>query len=109
MLSNLSTIQYFVLPQYYYIANNNNYKINIIKYDEMEKLNDILQLNLTFNGRSHNNLTKSQKNKIYNIYKIDFEKFGFDHEEDNTQNMSIYTKKRGFDKWGAPVEDDDEY
>ena len=77
MTSNLSEIKYFVLPQYYYINNNENYKVNIIKYDEMETLNDILQLNIKFKECSNNNLTEIQKNKIYNIYKIDFDKFSF--------------------------------
>ena len=77
MTSNLSEIKYFVLPQYYYIDNNENYEVNIIKYEEIENLNDILKLDLKFNKRCNNNLTEVQKNKIYNIYKIDFEKFGF--------------------------------
>ena len=44
MTSNISEIKYFVLPQYYYINNNEDYKVNIIKYDEMESLNDILKI-----------------------------------------------------------------
>ena len=43
----------------------------------METLNDILQLNIKFKEGSNNNLTEIQKNKIYNIYKIDFDKFSF--------------------------------
>lgn len=77
MTSNLSEIKYFVLPQYYYINNNENYKVNIIKYDEIETLNEIFKLNIKFKKPSNNNLTEIQKNKIYNIYKIDFDKFNF--------------------------------
>jgi len=77
MTSNLSDIKYFVLPQYYYIDNNENYKVNIIKYDEIERLNDIFNLNIKFKKCGNNNLTEIQKNKIYNIYKIDFDKFSF--------------------------------
>jgi hypothetical protein len=77
MTLNLSEIKYFVLPQYYYIDNNENYKVNIVKYDEIETLNEMLKLNIKFMKSDNNNLTKIQKNKIYNIYKIDFEKFSF--------------------------------
>ena len=80
MTQNLSDIKYFVLPQYYYISNNVNYKVNIIKYKEIETLNTILNLNLKFKEKEKENkniLTNSQKNKIYNIYKIDFDKFNF--------------------------------
>lgn len=77
MTSNLSDIKYFVLPQYYYIDNNEDYKVNIIKYDEIETLNDKLNLNIKFKDSSNYNFTENQKNKIYNIYKIDFEKFNF--------------------------------
>uniref|UniRef100_A0A6C0BT36 Sulfotransferase domain-containing protein n=1 Tax=viral metagenome TaxID=1070528 RepID=A0A6C0BT36_9ZZZZ len=77
MTSNISEIKYFVLPQYYYINNNEDYKVNIIKYDEMESLNDILKLNVKFNDHSNNNFTDIQKDKIYTIYKIDFDKFNF--------------------------------
>jgi hypothetical protein len=79
MTSNLSEIKYFVLPQYYYIDNNENYKVNIIKYNEMETLNEIFKLNIKFNihDNKNNNLTEIQKNKIYKIYKIDFDKFSF--------------------------------
>jgi hypothetical protein len=48
MTSNLRDIKYFVLPQYYYTNNNENYKVNIIKYEELESLNKILNLNLKF-------------------------------------------------------------
>ena len=80
MTTNLKDLKYFVLPQYYYITNNKNYKIHVIKYDQLEKLNDILQINLVCSDQTslyNNILTESQKNKIYNIYKIDFEKFDF--------------------------------
>lgn len=80
MTSKLADIKYFTLPQYYYIINNEDYKVNIIKYDEIETLNKILKLNLKFKPNkeiSKNVLTESQKNKIYNIYKIDFDKFNF--------------------------------
>ena len=77
MTRNLSEIKYFVLPQYYYIDNNENYKVNIVKYDEMETLNKMFPLNIKFRKSCNNNLTEIQKNKIYNIYKIDFEKFSF--------------------------------
>lgn len=77
MTSNLRDIKYFVLPQYYYTNNNENYKVNIIKYEELESLNKILNLNLKFEKKSKNHLTEVQKNKIYNIYKIDFDKFNF--------------------------------
>ena len=77
MTSNLSEIKYFVLPQYYYIDNNENYKVNIVKYDEIETLNETFKLNIKFKKPGNNNLTEIQKNKIYNIYKIDFDKFSF--------------------------------
>lgn len=77
MTSNLSEIKYFVLPQYYYIDNNENYKVNIVKYDEIETLNEMFKLNIKFKKSGNNNLTEIQKNKIYNIYKIDFDKFSF--------------------------------
>lgn len=78
MLSNISDIKYFFLPQYYYIADNSNCKVNIIKYEEIEKLNEILGINLKFNQKANKyNLSESQKNKIYEIYKIDFENFNF--------------------------------
>jgi len=80
MTSNLSEIKYFVLPQYYYIDNNENYKVNIIKYDKIEGLNEIFKLSIKFKNSKksdNNSLTEIQKNKIYNIYKIDFDKFGF--------------------------------
>ena len=84
MTSNLKDIKYFVLPQYYFIDNNENYKVNIIKYEKFEILNKILKLKpkfkLKFKKKKKNNkknLTQSQKNKIYNIYKIDFDKFNF--------------------------------
>ena len=77
MTSNLSEIKYFVLPQYYYIDNNENYKVNIVKYDEIESLNEILNLNVKYKKSENKNLTEIQKNKIYNIYKIDFDKFNF--------------------------------
>ena len=77
MTSKLSEIKYFVIPQYYYIDNNENYKVNIIKYDEIETLNEKLKLNIKYKKSHNNNLTEIQKNKIYNIYKIDFEKFNF--------------------------------
>lgn len=84
MTSNLRDIKYFVLPQYYFIDNNENYKVNIIKYEKFEILNKILKLKPKFklefkkkNKNNKKNLTKSQKNKIYNIYKIDFDKFNF--------------------------------
>ena len=38
----------------------------------METLNDKFQLDIRFKECSNNNLTQIQKNKIYNIYKIDF-------------------------------------
>tara|TARA_Y100000389_G_C17462626_1_gene522990 strand:- start:540 stop:1187 length:648 start_codon:yes stop_codon:yes gene_type:complete len=78
MTSNLSEIKYFVLPQYYYIDNNENYKVNIIKYDEIESLNEILNLNVKYIKSENKNLTEIQKNKIYNIYKIDFDQFNFE-------------------------------
>ena len=34
MTRNLSDIKYFVLPQYYYIINNENYEVNVIKYEK---------------------------------------------------------------------------
>jgi hypothetical protein len=78
MTTNLKDIKYFVLPQYYYISNNENYKVNIIKYEEIEKLNDILDLNLKFKKNEEKCiLTENQKNKIYKIYKIDFDNFDF--------------------------------
>lgn len=79
MISNLSEIIYFVLPQYYYIDNNENYKVNIIKYNKIETLNEIFKLNIKYNKYDikNNNLTEIQKNKIYKIYKIDFDKFSF--------------------------------
>lgn len=79
MTSNLSEIKYFVLPQYYYIDNNENYKVNIIKYNEIETLNEIFKLDIKSNkhDNKNNNLTEIQKNKIYKIYKIDFDKFSF--------------------------------
>jgi len=79
MISNLSEIIYFVLPQYYYIDNNEKYKVNIIKYNEIETLNEIFKLNIKYNKYDikNNNLTEIQKNKIYKIYKIDFDKFSF--------------------------------
>ena len=79
MASNLSEIKYFVLPQYYYIDNNENYKVNIIKYNEIESLNEIFKLDIKSNkhDNKNNNLTEIQKNKIYKIYKIDFDKFSF--------------------------------
>lgn len=77
MTRNLSDIKYFLLPQYCYIDNNENYKVNIVKYDEMETLNEMLKLNIKFRKSGNKNLTEIQKTKIYNIYKIDFEKFSF--------------------------------
>ena len=78
MTSNLSEIKYFVLPQYYYIDNNEGYKVNIIKYDEIEDLNKTLKLNVKFKKSENKYLTEIQKNKIYNIYKIDFDGFNFE-------------------------------
>ena len=77
MTSILSEIKYFVLPQYYYICNNENYKVNVIKYDKIESLNKILKLDLKFKKSNNNNLSQIQKNRIYNIYKIDFDFFSF--------------------------------
>jgi hypothetical protein len=83
MTHKIEDIQYFVIPQYYYIMNNDNYNVNIIKYEEMESLNEILELELHFTPLNNlgsditNGLTDSQKDKIYNIYKIDFEQFNY--------------------------------
>lgn len=88
MTSNLRDIKYFVLPQYYFISNNENYKVNIIKYEEIEMLNKILKLNLKFKRKkSKIVLTKSQKDKIYNIYKIDFDKFNFKKQESRSTSF----------------------
>lgn len=43
----------------------------------METLNEMLKLNIKFRKSGNNNLTEIQKNKIYNLYKIDFDKFSF--------------------------------
>jgi hypothetical protein len=78
MTSRLSDIKYFVLPQYYYITNNENYKVNIIKYENIETLNDILKINLKFDKKNTKFvLSENQKTRIYNIYKIDFDTFNF--------------------------------
>jgi hypothetical protein len=78
MTDDLNDIKYFVLPQYYYIKNNNNIKVNVIKFDEMEKLNDILNLNIKFKNNKHDDIDQSVKNKIYQLYKVDFDNFNFE-------------------------------
>ena len=79
MTTYLEEIKYFVLPQYYYITNNEDYNVDIVKYTDIEKLNNIFGLNLKFiKGKSDRKLTVEQKNRIYNIYKIDFDEFNFE-------------------------------
>ena len=78
MTDNLNDIKYFVLPQYYYIKNSNNIKVNIIKFNEMEKLNEILNLNIKFKSNHKNKISQNIKNKIYELYKVDFDYFSFE-------------------------------
>lgn len=79
MVSYIDNITYFLIPQYYYIVNNydNIYNVDIIKYEDIEILNEKLNLNLKFQKKNNNNLTFEQKQKIYKIYNIDFIKFNF--------------------------------
>lgn len=78
MTLHLGNIKYFVLPQYYYITNNENYKVNIIKYEDIETLNEILKIDLKFDKKKTNIvLSENQKTRIYNLYKIDFDNFHF--------------------------------
>lgn len=79
MTDNIDDIKYFVLPQYYYIIqDNNDYNVDIIKYENMEKLNMKYNLNLRYkNTNTNHSFTETQREKIYKIYKKDFEYFGY--------------------------------
>jgi hypothetical protein len=80
MLTNIENIKYFLLPQYYYIINDFNYEVKLIKYEELESLNKLLEIKLKFKENKEKKiiiLTDFQKDKIYNIYKVDFDHFGY--------------------------------
>ena len=79
-IHNLDAIKYFVLPQFYYVQNDDNLDIDIMKFEEMEKLNDKLNLQIKFNTSISKkyNLTEEQKKRIQKIYKVDFDNFGFE-------------------------------
>jgi len=75
----IDEIKYFVLPQYYYIINDKNLNIDIIKFENLEILNEKIKIECNFiNNEKKNNLTNEQKEKIYNIYKKDFEYFNYE-------------------------------
>jgi hypothetical protein len=80
MADNIDDIKYFVLPQYYYIAqDNNDYNVDVIKYENMEQLNNKYGINLKYNTTQNNYIfTKTQREKIYKIYKKDFEHFEYE-------------------------------
>jgi hypothetical protein len=80
MTDNIDDIKYFVLPQYYYITqDNNDYSVDVIKYEDMEKLNQKYGINLKYNNTQNTyNFTDSQREKIYNIYRKDFENFNYE-------------------------------
>lgn len=80
MTDDLNDIKYFVLPQYYYIKNSledSNIKVNIVKYNEMETLNKILNLNIKFKNNKSGEINQNIKDKIYKLYKVDFDNFNF--------------------------------
>lgn len=76
---NINDVIYFILPQYKYIEtlNNTNINVDVMNYTNMKKIGDNLGLKLQYKKPRQKNLTDEQKEKIYNIYKGDFERFNF--------------------------------
>lgn len=85
IVKNLNNSKYFIIPQYYFICNNKKIlfdkpKVDIHKYEDLTKLNNKLKLNLKMHYKSNTFvLTEKQKEKIASIYKIDFERLGYDY------------------------------
>ena len=80
MTDDIDDIRYFVLPQYYYIMQDGNeYGVDVIKYEEMEKINTKYGTNLKYSNRGGKyDFSDSQRDKIYQIFKKDFEYFEYD-------------------------------
>ncbi len=84
MTDNIHECKYHFIPQYKYVCDDNGDKIvNTFNFGNMQTLNEYLGINnihFHFNGRSNNLkiLTEYQKDRIYNIYRKDFELFGYD-------------------------------
>ena len=67
-------------PFIFYHENDFNYEVKLIKYEELESLNKLLEIKLKFKENKEKKiiiLTDFQKDKIYNIYKVDFDHFGY--------------------------------
>ena len=77
-MSNLEENKYMILPQYHYIQHNGDYSVDIIKYEDFEKIRCKIDIKIKFKINKNNyELTDQQKNRIYKIYQIDFDRFGF--------------------------------
>ena len=85
IIKNLNNCKYFIIPQYFFICNNNKKRfekpnIHIHKYEDLTEINNKLNLNLKMHYKNNKFvLTEKQKEKIASIYKIDFEKFGYSY------------------------------
>lgn len=81
MSKNLKDCMYHFLPQYKYVYDaSNNIKVNTYKINEMNKLNNILNVNLKFSktrNKKFKQINKEQIDKIVKIYKKDFEIFNY--------------------------------
>lgn len=80
MTQRIEDVRYFVIPQHHYVeCSDSDYQVEIIQYHEMEKLNGDLDLQIVFDDQNREpDLTGEQREKIYEIYQQDFERFGFE-------------------------------
>ena len=84
----LEDCKYHLLPQFLYLSDNDGIVIpEVFKYEEMEKVKKYSekQFDINFNkdhaedtrGSNLNFLTERQKERIYSLYKDDFENFNY--------------------------------